>query len=160
MRSIACRDSLRAMETAIAERLLDNTHVTTGLYIAHIAVPCRDLEEAAQWYAEVLGAEPVRKLNDRVTFSFGGVLQLVCHLERRAVEVNPRAYPRHFGLTFLEKDDFQRMRDHVEHLGVPFIVRPFLRFRATAHEHQSFMIADPSGNVIEFKCYVRPENSY
>jgi len=148
------------METALAERLLDNTHVTTGLYIAHIAVPCRDLDEAAQWYSEVLGAEPVRKLKDRVTFSFGGVLQLVCHLERRAIEPNPRAYPRHFGLTFLEKHDFMRMRDHVESLGVPFIVRPFLRFRATPHEHQSFMIADPSGNVIEFKCYVRPENSY
>jgi len=153
-------NSLRPMETAIAERLLDNTHVTTGLYIAHIAVPCRDLDEAAQWYSEVLGAEPVRKLKDRVTFSFGGVLQLVCHLERRAIEPNPRAYPRHFGLTFLEKHDFMRMRDHVESLGVPFIVRPFLRFRATPHEHQSFMIADPSGNVIEFKCYVRPENSY
>jgi hypothetical protein len=36
--------------------------ITTGRYIAHIAVPCRDLEEAARWYAEVLGAQPVRIL--------------------------------------------------------------------------------------------------
>ena len=144
----------------LADGLLDNTHVTAGRYIAHIAVPCRALEEAARWYSEVLGAQPVRILKDRVTFSFGGVLQLVCHLERRVVEVNPRAYPRHFGLTFLQKDDFSRIRDHVERLGIKFVVPPMVRFGETPHEHQSFMIADPSGNVVEFKCYVRPENSY
>jgi extradiol dioxygenase family protein len=44
--------------------------------------------------------------------------------------------------------------------GVKFLVRPALRFANTAHEHQTFMVADPSGNVVEFKCYVRPENSY
>src|SRR2546429_470743 len=85
-------------EFELADGLLDNTRVIAGRYIAHIAVPCRALEEAARWYSEVLGAQPVRILKDRVTFSFGGVLQLVCHLERRATESNPRAYPRHFGL--------------------------------------------------------------
>ena len=144
----------------LQERPLDNTPVTTGLYIAHVAVPCRDLEEAARWYAEVLGAQPVRKLKDRVTFSFGGVLQLVCHLERRAIVHNPRAYPRHHGLTFLRMEDFDRMRDHVLRSGAKFLVRPTLRFANTAHEHQTFMLADPSGNVVEFKCYVRPECSY
>jgi extradiol dioxygenase family protein len=144
----------------LAEGLLDNTQVVAGRYIAHIAVACRALDEAARWYSEVLGAQPVRILHDRVTFSFGGVLQLVCHLERRAIEVNPRAYPRHFGLTFIRSDDFARMREHVESLGIKFVVRPNLRFAKTPHEHQTFMIADPSGNVVEFKCYVRPENSY
>jgi extradiol dioxygenase family protein len=147
-------------DTAFEEALLDNTPALAGRYIAHIAVPCRALDEAAKWYSDILGAEPVRILDDRVTFSFGGVLQLVCHLERRKVEANPRAYPRHFGLTFLKMDDFVRLRDHVQDLGVDFVVRPGMRFRATPHEHQTFMIADPSGNVIEFKCYLRPENSY
>jgi uncharacterized protein len=143
-----------------AEGLLDNTPITAGRYIAHVAVPCRDLEEAARWYAEVLGAQPVRRLKDRVTFSFGGVLQLVCHLERRANVQNPRAYPRHHGLTFLRMEDFSRMKDHVEKLGVKFLVRPAVRFANSAHEHRTFMVADPSGNVVEFKCYVRPEFSY
>jgi extradiol dioxygenase family protein len=123
-------------------------------------VPCRDLEEAARWYAEVLGAQPVRILKDRVTFSFGGVLQLVCHLERRAITPNPRAYPRHFGLTFLRMEDFERLKQHVQSLGIKFLVRPAVRFADSAHEHQTFMIVDPSGNVIEFKCYNRPECSY
>jgi uncharacterized protein len=142
------------------ESLLDNTPVTTGRYIAHVAVPCRDLEEARRWYSDVLGARPVRVLKDRVTFSFGGVLQLVCHLERRAIVPNPRAYPRHHGLTFLRMKDFSRMKDHVRKLGVKFLVRPAVRFANTAHEHQTFMVVDPSGNVVEFKCYVRPECSY
>ena len=147
-------------ELELEERLLDNTPVKTGLYIAHVAVPCRDLAEAARWYSEVLGAQPVRMLKDRVTFSFGGVLQLVCHLERRANVENPRAYPRHHGLTFLRLEDFTRMKEHVEKLGIKFLVRPAVRFPNTAHEHQTFMVADPSGNVVEFKCYVRPECSY
>jgi uncharacterized protein len=143
-----------------AAGLLDNTPLTAGRYIAHIAVPCRNLDEAARWYAEVLGAQPVRRLKDRVTFSFGGVLQLVCHLERRAIEPNPRAYPRHHGLTFLRMEDFFRMKDHVEKLGAKFVARPALRFAGTAHEHRTFMVADPSGNVVEFKCYLHPEASY
>jgi len=143
-----------------AEALLDNSPVTTGRYIAHIAVPCRDLEEAARWYAEVLGARPARILKDRVTFSFGGVLQLVCHLERRTIVPNPRAYPRHHGLTFLRMEDFARMKDHLEKLSIKFVVRPAVRFAGSAHEHHTLMVADPSGNVVEFKCYVRPEFSY
>jgi uncharacterized protein len=142
------------------EGLLDNTPITAGRYIAHVAVPCRNLEEAARWYAEVLGAQPVRILKDRVTFSFGGVLQLVCHLERRAVVSNPRAYPRHFGLTFLRTEDFSTLKDHVEKLRIKFLVRPAVRFAGDAHEHHTFMVVDPSGNVVEFKCYVRPECSY
>ena len=142
------------------EGVLDNTPITAGRYIAHVAVPCRNLEEAARWYAEVLGAQPVRMLKDRVTFSFGGVLQLVCHLERRAIEPNPRAYPRHHGLTFLRMEDFSRLKDHIQKLGIKFVVRPRVRFADSAHEHQTFMVADPSGNVVEFKCYLRPECSY
>lgn len=140
--------------------VLDNTQITEGSYIAHIAVPCRDLAEAARWYTDVLGIQPVRILNDRVTFSFGGVLQLVCHLERRAIDPSPRAYPRHFGLTFLQMADFKRMSDHFEKVGVKMMQRATARFADTPHEHQTMMLVDPSNNVLEFKCYLRPELSY
>jgi len=153
-------DVLESTEISPAGGLLDNSFATEGRYIAHVAVPCRNLDEAARWYAEVLGVQPVRILKDRVTFSFGGVLQLVCHLERRANVGNPRAYPRHHGLTFLRREEFLRMRDHLVKLGVKFLVRPALRFPNTEHEHHTLMVADPSGNVVEFKCYTRPERSY
>lgn len=146
-----------------AHSLLDNTQITSralGRYIAHVAVPCRDLDEAEKWYSEVIGAQPVRKLKDRVTFSVGGVLQLVCHLERRHIETNPRAYPRHVGLTMLDKADFDHLRDHITALGIEYLIKPALRFANSDHEHETFMIVDPSGNVVEFKCYVKPECSY
>lgn len=154
------RTQKNMMTTLLTNELLDNTHVVDGRYIAHVAVPCRDLEEAARWYSEVLGAKPVRILKDRVTFSFGGILQLVCHLEKRAIENNPRAYPRHFGLTFLRAAEFNKLKDHIVGLAVEFIVRPGVRFQNDTHEHQTMMLADPSGNVIEFKCYNRPDCSY
>jgi uncharacterized protein len=153
-------DVIESAQVEPVAGLLDNTPLTAGRYIAHVAIPCRDLEQTARWYAQVLGAQPVRMLKDRVTFSFGGVLQLVCHLERRAVKENPRAYPRHHGLTFLRMEDFARMKAHIEKLGIKFLVRPAVRFANSAHQHQTFMVVDPSGNVVEFKCYVRPECSY
>jgi uncharacterized protein len=153
-------DLIESAQVEPVAGLLDNTPLTAGRYIAHVAIPCRDLEQTARWYAQVLGAQPVRMLKDRVTFSFGGVLQLVCHLERRAVKENPRAYPRHHGLTFLRMEDFARMKAHIEKLGIKFLVRPAVRFSNSAHQHQTFMVVDPSGNVVEFKCYVRPECSY
>jgi uncharacterized protein len=143
--------------------LLDNTQIASaaqGRYIAHAAVGCNNVGEAALWYAQVLGAQPVRILDDRVTFSVGGVLQLVCHLEKRAIARNPRAYPQHFGLTFLQMEDFNRLAAHIAKLGIKTLAGPTLRFPNTDHEHQTLMLADPSGNVVEFKCYVRPECSY
>ena len=45
-------------------------------------------------------------------------------------------------------------------LGVKFIVRPAVRFANTANEHHTLMVADPSGNVVEFKWYLQPEFAY
>ena len=143
-----------------AAGILDNTQLTTGSYIAHIAVGCNNLDETARWYSEVLGVQPVRVLDDRVTFSFGGVLQLVCHLEKRIVKKDPRAYPQHYGLTFLRMEEFDRLHAHAEKVGAKMLVPSAMRFADTPHEHKTFMLADPSGNVVEFKCYLRPECSY
>ncbi|MBM3342885.1 MAG: hypothetical protein FJY56_12350 [Betaproteobacteria bacterium] len=60
----------------------------------------------------------------------------------------------------LDKADYDRLGNHIAALGIPFLSKPSLRFVKSAHEHDTFMIADPSGNVVEFKCYVQPENSY
>jgi extradiol dioxygenase family protein len=160
MNAIVRGENHAVLEAERGESLLDNRAPVAVRYIAHIAVPCRDLDEAARWYSEVLGAQPVRRLHDRVTFSFGGVLQLVCHLAPEDAVTEPQPYPRHHGLTFLHMGDFRKMKAHLREIGVEFLVPPALRFASSAHEHETFMLADPSGNVVEFKCYVRPECSY
>ena len=147
--------------TGCAE-LLDNTPITpaTGRYIAHAAIACRDIPEAADWYTSVVGAKPVRILDDRVTLSVGGVLQLVCHLHPELADPAPMPYPRHIGLTMFDGEDYARMKAHIESIKHPFLMNPMTRFPLNKHEHQSFMLADPSGNVVEFKWYVNPEYCY
>lgn len=144
------------------EALLDNSPITpfTGRYISHAAVACRDVGEAAHWYSSVIGGTPMRVREDRVSLSVGGVLQLVCHLHPDEVEPAPRPYPRHLGLTFLDAGDYARMKAHIETIGHPFLLSPMTRFPLNKHEHQSFMLADPSGNVVEFKWYVNAEGCY
>lgn len=145
-----------------APALLDNTRLTptSARYVAHVAVPCRDIAEAADWYSSVVGAEPVRILEDRVTLSVGGVLQLVCHLHPEFCDPQPKPYPRHVGLTLLHADDYERIKEHIEAIKHPFLLNPMTRFTLNRHEHQSFMIADPSGNVIEFKWYANAQYCY
>ena len=154
-----CPSSCRPNEQKVP-LLLDNAPLITGRYIAHAAIACRDIAEAADWYSTVIGARPVRILEDRVTLTVGGVLQLVCHLHPEFTDPSPRPYPRHFGLTFLDAVDYSRMKAHIESIKQPFLLNPMTRFPLNKHEHQSFMLADPSGNVVEFKWYVNPDFCY
>ena len=57
-------------------------------------------------------------------------------------------------------DDFLKMKNHIEKQNVNLLVRATARFANTPHEHQTFMLVDPANNVLEFKCYLRPEFSY
>ena len=103
------------MQNQPPTELLDNTQISpaTGRYVAHVAVACRDVREAAEWYSSVVGAKSVRILDDRVTLSVGGVLQMVCHLAPDYVEISPHPYPRHVGLTFFAR------RGLCAHVGSP-----------------------------------------
>ncbi len=78
----------------------------------HIAIPTHDLAEAVAFYVDGLGVKLARRYDDRVTFDFFGD-QLVCHLDENIpAEVVP--YPRHFGVTFADRVDFDRLLRLVE----------------------------------------------
>jgi uncharacterized protein len=137
----------------------DNAPLLNIPYIAHVAIGCKDLEEAKRFYEDVIGAWCVREKEDRVTFSVGGVLQLVCHLTSEPCLPQP-PYPRHFGLTFKHMSEFHALKSHFEKLDIRFAVSPGVRFPLNADEHHCMMVRDPSGNVIEFKCYLRADQAY
>ena len=71
----------------------------------HIAIPCKDLQEALDFYEGKLGFENRRRYDDRVTFNMFGD-QLVCHLSPDKIDTDPDPYPRHFGITFHKQSDF------------------------------------------------------
>ncbi|AIJ22147.1 VOC family protein [Amycolatopsis methanolica] len=124
----------------------------------HVAIPARDLDEAAEFYVFGLGAKLARRYDDRVTFDFFGD-QLVCHLSEN-VPAEAVAYPRHFGVSFARAEDFDRLVRVVEHRKLRVLSGPSLRFEGTAEQHRTLFLVDPSNNVLEFKNYDDPRLQY
>ena len=127
--------------------------------IFHLAIPCRDLDEAREYYVEGLGCRLARRYEDRITFDFFGN-QLVCHLAPEQVEAVPRMYPRHFGITFMQRSDFDRVLDKARSKKLTFFQEPMTRFEQLRETHRTFFLIDPSNNLIEFKHYQDPEMRY
>jgi extradiol dioxygenase family protein len=117
----------------------------------HIAVPARDLHEAQAFYVDGLGCKLARHYPDRITLDFFGD-QLVCHLSDVA-EADPDLYPRHFGVTFYERSHFDSLLQLATNRKLTFFRPCTTRFEGRAEEHLTFVLRDPSSNLIEFKHY-------
>jgi uncharacterized protein len=124
----------------------------------HLAIPAVDLDEAYEFYVTGLGCKLARRYTDRITLDFFGD-QVVCHLSE-TVEVQNGLYPRHFGVTFRDKDDWDRLCRLAEVRGLQFFAKPFGRFEGMVEEHFSFVLEDPSHNLLEFKHYADPRMMY
>jgi hypothetical protein len=127
--------------------------------VFHLAIPCADLDAAERFYVDILGCRRARRYEDRVTLNFFGD-QLVCHFAPGEIEREPRLYPRHFGVTFRNRREFDallvRVRDH----GAEFVQDVFTRFSGQREEHLAYFLRDPSNNILEFKHYHDPEMMY
>ena len=125
----------------------------------HLAIPAGDLDEAYDFYVKGLGCKLARRYDDRITLDFFGD-QVVCHLAPDKVTAAPEMYPRHFGVTFRDAEDWHRLVKLAKTRDLTFFVEPFHRFEGLVEEHESFMLQDPSGNLLEFKYYVDPRMMY
>ncbi|HTT60140.1 MAG TPA: VOC family protein [Acidimicrobiales bacterium] len=131
--------------------------------VFHLAIPAYDLDQTVEFYVTKLGCKLARRYEDRVTFDFFGD-QLVCHLseappERVSMSELPM-YPRHFGVTFREQGDFDRLYQLCHQREVPFFADVSLRFEGRVEVHQTFVVCDPSSNLLEFKHYTDPRMMY
>lgn len=120
--------------------------------VFHLAIPCADLDKAVQFYVNGLGCQLARRYDDRITLNFFGD-QVVCHLAPDEIDVNPKMYPRHFGVTFKHKDDFDSLLARAKAEKVDFYKDLFVRFEGKQEEHYTFFLKDPSNNLLEFKYY-------
>jgi extradiol dioxygenase family protein len=120
----------------------------------HLAIPAADLEDAEAFYVAGLGCHRARRYADRVTLDFFGD-QVVCHLSDH-IDPDPELYPRHFGITFRRREDFDGVLRLAELRHLPFFRKVDTRFEGTAEEHLTFVLRDPSNNLIEFKHYRDP----
>jgi extradiol dioxygenase family protein len=126
--------------------------------VFHLAIPVRDLDEAQTFYVEKLGCHLARRYADRITIDFFGD-QVVCHLSDQVVE-DPQLYPRHFGTTFRRREDFDAVLLCAQNREIPFFAFCQPRFKDSVEEHLTFVLRDPSGNLIEFKHYRDPRMMY
>ena len=83
-----------------------------------------------------------------------------CGAVKLQIETAPEMYPRHFGVTFRDPDDWRRLVQLARNRNLKFFVEPFHRFEGKVEEHESFMLQDPSGNLLEFKYYADPRMMY
>ena len=127
--------------------------------VFHLAIPCKNLDEAFDFYITKLGCKLARRYADRITVDFFGD-QLVCHLAPDKVETQPRLYPRHFGITFRDRAELENLMTLLRIRSIPLFHGPALRFEGTVEEHTTLCLLDPSNNVLEFKHYKDPRMMY
>lgn len=124
----------------------------------HLAIPARDLDEAQHFYVTQLGCHLARRYPDRITLDFFGD-QVVCHLSDQ-IDPAPELYPRHFGVTFRRREDFDALLFCAQTRDLPFFRSCQPRFKDAVEEHLTFVLVDPSGNLLEFKHYRDPRMMY
>lgn len=127
--------------------------------VFHLAIPCKDLDEAYEFYVTKLGCKLARRHDDQISLDFFGD-QLVCYLAPEKIESKPQLYPRHFGVNFREHAEFEHLMALLRMRNIPPFHGPFLRFEGKAEEHTTVCVLDPSNNVIEFKHYKDPRMMY
>jgi uncharacterized protein len=127
--------------------------------VFHLAIPVHDLDEAQAFYVTQLGCKLARRYDDRITVDFFGD-QLVCHLTAGEPAAPESLYPRHFGVTFREATDFEALHACATLRKIPFYSDVSKRFEGLVEEHQTFVLVDPSGNLLEFKHYIDPRMMY
>lgn len=122
----------------------------------HLAFHVRNLDEARQFYGNLLGCEEGRSTDSWVDFNFFGH-QISLHLgEPFATShtgfVDGHKVPMpHLGAV-MELSQWVSVRDRLEQdEHVDYVFRPMLRYQGEPGEHWTLFILDPSGNPIELK---------
>jgi len=129
--------------------------------VFHLAIPVYDLDEAEAFYCGELGCKLARRYADRITIDFFGD-QLVCHLGERpaGAAAELQLYPRHFGVTFREGRDFSALYELCVQRKIEFFADVSTRFEGLVEVHRTFVLRDPSDNLVEFKHYTDPRMMY
>ena len=131
-----------------------------GNNVFHLAIPCTDLDAALAFYVTGLGCKLARRYGDRMTLDFFGD-QVVCHLSGEdRIDKLPEMYRRHFGVTFKDKREFDALLRLARKRNLRFFQEPTSRFEGLIEEHLTFLLIDPSNNLLEFKYYLDPRMMY
>jgi extradiol dioxygenase family protein len=120
--------------------------------IFHLAIPINDIALAKAFYCNGLGCTVGRETDKALILNFYGH-QVVAHITNTALTPQNGIYPRHFGLVFPVKADWEALLAQVQQQQLDFYLPPKLRFAGQLTEHRTFFLEDPFYNLLEFKFY-------
>ena len=122
----------------------------------HLAIPVNNLDEAREFYGDLLGLAEGRSSSHWIDYNFFGH-QLVCHLSETTNQiinnVDGQEIPvPHFGIV-LSWEQFEDFSQSLADKKINFIIEPYLRFKDKPGEQLTMFLKDPFGNAIEFKAF-------
>lgn len=123
----------------------------------HLAIPVDSLENARQFYGDLLGCQQGRSASTWIDWNFFGH-QLVTHKGTPIGQIDHNEVDGHTVSSFhfgviITPDQWQDLATHMAKNNVTFVMQPTTRFKGLPGEQYTFFIQDPSGNTLEFKAF-------
>ena len=110
---------------------------------------------AKKFYSETLGCRLDNSAQEWADVDFWGN-ELTLHAsgqkldnERHDVDMGNVSVP-HFGV-HLSRKDFDTLKKRLQDNGTKYYDEPYLRFKGTKYEQETFFVKDPNENVLEIK---------
>ena len=130
-------------------------------YPFHLSLFVNDLEEARQFYVDLLGLELRRSSNKSIHVNFfGHQLTLCLDKDYDALSIQKHngvdAPCPHFGAC-LPQAVWENLKTKLMEANLEFYYKPHRRFHNTNHEQDVMFVRDPSGNSIEIKSYTQTD---
>ena len=131
----------------------------------HLAIPVSNIQQARDFYGNVLGFEEGRSSEKWIDWNFYGH-QLVTH-EDKTMQNNNVHNPvdrqqvpiPHFGVV-LSIDDWNPLAEKLKSIGTKFLIEPYIRFKGEPGEQATLFFLDPFGNALEFKAFKNLESLF
>ena len=122
----------------------------------HLAIPAGNLKKAEAFYTNILGCKTGNREDGKwVDIDFWGN-ELTLHKsehkldnERHDVDMGNVSVP-HFGV-HLSRKDFDALKQRLKDSGTKYYDEPYLRFKGTKYEQETFFVKDPNENILEIK---------
>ena len=110
---------------------------------------------AKKFYSETLGCRLDNSAQEWADVDFWGN-ELTLHAsehkldnERHDVDMGNVSVP-HFGI-HLSRKDFDALKQRLKDKGAKYYDEPYLRFKGTKYEQETFFVKDPNENILEIK---------
>ncbi|EGG98796.1 putative ring-cleaving dioxygenase [gamma proteobacterium IMCC2047] len=65
----------------------------------------------------------------------------------------------HFGV-HLSAPEFAALKQRLNDQNISYVDEPYIRFKGSDFEQETFFIADPAGNILEIKTMKHPEKLF